>query len=123
MGHSTHLGRDGEAIAAAYVERLGWRVLSRNWRPADPSLRGEVDLVAVDGRDLVVCEVKTRSGDGAGPAVAAVTPRKLQKLRRLAVAWLAEHPAMGLQVRFDVIGVHWPPSAVAPSIDHRRAVA
>lgn len=123
MRRSGHLGRDGEEVAAAYVEWLGWCVLARNWRPADRSLRGEVDLLAIDRRDLVICEVKTRSGRGAGPAVAAVTPRKLAQLRRLAVAWLAEHPAPGTGVRFDVIGVYWPPSAVAPVIDHRPDVA
>lgn len=116
------LGRRGEDAAAAHVARLGWRVLDRNWHPADLGLRGELDLIALDGTTLVVCEVKTRSGGGAGPAVGGVTPRKLAQLRRLAGAWLAEHPAVAATVRIDVIGVLWPPAAVAPRIDHRRGV-
>lgn len=116
------LGRDGEDVAAAFVTRLGWRIVARNWRPHDRTVRGEVDLVAIDDGDLVVCEVKTRSGTGAGVAVAAVTSRKLGQLRRLAVAWLIEHPARHVAVRVDVIGVLWPPAAVAPTIDHRRDV-
>lgn len=116
------LGRRGEDAAAAHVARLGWRVLARNWRPADPTLRGELDVIAFDGHTVVVCEVKTRSAKGAGPAVGGVTPRKLAQLRRLAAAWLVERSAGAAGVRIDVIGVQWPPSAVAPLIDHRRDV-
>lgn len=97
-------------------------MLARNWRPVDRSIRGELDIVAVDGTDLVVCEVKTRSGTGAGEPLDAVTPRKLARLRRLTVAWLAEHPGAGLVVRFDVLGLLWPDRAVAPTIEHRRDV-
>ena len=122
MAQSSQLGHLGEDAAAAHVVRLGWRVLARNWRPADRSLRGELDLVALDGHTVVVCEVKTRSGGGAGPAVGGVTPRKLLQLRRLAAAWLVERPVGATSVRIDVIGVLWPPSAMAPLIDHRRDV-
>lgn len=122
MADNAQLGRDGEAAAAAYLTRLGWRVLARNWRPADRTLRGELDLIALDRSELVVCEIKTRRGVGAGPPVAAVTPRKLAQLRRLATAWLTEQPCTYRTVRFDVVGLVWPPSAIAPTIDHRRAV-
>lgn len=123
MGRSGELGRAGEQVATTYVTRLGWCVLARNWRPADRTLRGELDIVAVDGSDLVVCEVKTRRGTGAGVPFDAVTPRKLAQLRRLTGAWLAEHPGAGHRtVRIDVVGLLWPDAAVAPTIDHRRDV-
>jgi putative endonuclease len=123
MGRNAALGRAGERVAATYVARLGWCVLARNWRPADRTLRGELDLVAVDGSDLVVCEVKTRRATGAGDPLDAVTPRKLAQLRRLAAAWLAEHVgAHHRVVRIDVIGLLWPDPAVAPTIEHRRDV-
>lgn len=116
------LGQAGEAAAAAHVERLGWRVVSRNWRPGDSALRGELDLVADDGHEVVFCEVKTRSGTGAGYPLEAVTPQKVRQLRRLARAWLTEHDSPYRTVRFDVIGVYWPPSAIAPTIEHCRDV-
>lgn len=123
MGRHAQLGRDGEDVAAAFVERLGWRVLARNWRPADHTLRGELDIVALDGDALVLCEVKTRSGTGAGVPAAAVHPRKLGQLRRLAGAWLAEHPqARHRVIRIDVLGLVWVPRAVAPTIAHHRDV-
>ena len=43
----------------AYLADQGMAVLDRNWRCA----RGEIDLVALDGDCLVVCEVKTRRTD------------------------------------------------------------
>jgi putative endonuclease len=115
------LGQDGEEVAAAHVRRLGWRVLDRNWRPTG-DVRGELDLVADDGGDTVFCEVKTRSGSGAGDPLEAVTAAKVRQLRRLAHAWLAEHDRPYSTVRFDVIAVRWPPSALAPSVEHRRDV-
>jgi putative endonuclease len=104
------------------MERLGWQVLSQNWRPSDRTLRGELDLVADDGFETVFCEVKTRSGTGAGNPLEAITPDKVRQLRRLASAWLTEHHLPYRTVRFDVIGVYWPPSAIAPTIEHRRDV-
>jgi putative endonuclease len=123
MERRMRLGREGEQVAAAYVAHLGWTVLARNWRPAEPALRGELDIVAVDAGDLVVCEVKTRRGTGAGAPLEAVTTRKLQQLRRLAAAWLAEHAGAGHDaVRIDVIGLLWPHPAVKPTVEHRRDV-
>ena len=52
------LGRQGEQLAAEYLQRAGFRILDRNWRCAE----GEIDIVAADRRVLVACEVKTRSG-------------------------------------------------------------
>jgi putative endonuclease len=122
MTRTRQLGQAGEAAAAAHLERLGWRVLSHNWRPSDRALRGELDLVADDGVELVFCEVKTRSGTGAGNPLEAITPGKVRQLRRLASAWLSEHDLAYRTVRFDVIGVLWPPSAIAPTMEHRRDV-
>jgi putative endonuclease len=122
MTRTRQLGQAGEAAAAAHVERLGWRIVSQNWRPSDPALRGELDLVADDAIEIVFCEVKTRSGIGAGDPLEAITPDKVRQLRRLASAWLTEHNLPYRTVRFDVIGVYWPPSAIAPTIEHRRDV-
>ena len=84
-------------------------MLERNWRCA----QGEIDIVALDGDCLVVCEVKTRRGSAFGDPVEAVTSRKAARLRRLAACWLAEHGGVqrAADVRVDVIGVLRPPVA------------
>lgn len=95
------VGRYGERVAAAYLADAGWQVLDRNWR--GPS--GELDIVALEGSELVVVEVKTRSGDGFGHPAEAVTAAKLARLRRLAAQWLAAHDVHPAGVRIDVIAV------------------
>ena len=95
------LGREGEQAAVEYLEGCGFRILDRNWRCAD----GELDIVAVERRVFVVCEVKTRSGLGYGTPLEAVTREKQQRLRRLAIAWLTAHGIRFEQVRVDVVGL------------------
>ena len=111
------LGRDGEDVAAAYLSSQGMRVVGRNWR----CRAGEIDLVAVDGRWLVICEVKTRRSRTAGEPVEAVTPAKLRRLRRLAGEWLSANGSPRRAIRIDVVAVWWPDGA-DPQIRHLRAV-
>ena len=68
------LGREGERIAAGYLQAGGYRVLDRNWRWRGPDVRGELDIVALNGDILVVCEVKSRRSSVAGRPIDAVTP-------------------------------------------------
>jgi putative endonuclease len=95
------LGRQGEQAAADHLTRLGWQILDRNWRCGE----GELDIVARDGTELVVCEVKTRSSVVFGTPVEAVTPAKAARLRRLAGRWLAAHGVGHATARIDVIGL------------------
>ncbi|MEX0659653.1 MAG: YraN family protein, partial [Egibacteraceae bacterium] len=102
------LGRIGEQIAVRHLERAGLSVVARNWRCADAAVRGELDIVAVDGATLVACEVKTRRRAAADDALEAVTTRKQQQLRRLAAAYAAQLPWRPAALRIDVVGVWWP---------------
>ena len=100
------VGQYGERVAARHLEERGWEVLARNWR----GTRGELDLVALDGDVVVAVEVKTRSGEAFGHPAEAVTPAKLNRLRRLTGQWLDEHGAGGprgryREVRVDVVAV------------------
>ena len=74
------IGAQGEQLAVEHLRGLGWQIVERNWR----CRYGELDVVAADERGLVFVEVKTRTGDQFGGAVAAVTPAKVRRLRRLA---------------------------------------
>lgn len=111
------LGRAGEDRAAAHLTALGWRVIGRNWRCRD----GEVDIVAIDGGDLVIVEVKTRRGIGFGHPLEAVDARKRARLWRLAMAWAAAHPdiARGKALRLDVVGIIGTDPA-AGTLEHLR---
>ncbi|WP_078860462.1 YraN family protein [Streptomyces rubellomurinus] len=87
-GRSTNngLGRYGERVAARRLTEAGLRILDRNWRCAE----GELDIVALDGDTVAVCEVKTRSERGFQQPSEAIDRAKAARLRRLAERWLAE---------------------------------
>ncbi len=95
------LGLRGEQVAAAYLERAGYRVLVRRWRYPG----GEIDLVLRDATTLVFAEVRARRAD-AGLAAESVGPRKQQRLIRAAYSYLAAHD-LGDRVewRIDVVAV------------------
>jgi len=95
------LGRHGEQLAAEYLEKAGFRILDRNWRCAE----GEIDIVMVDRRALVACEVKTRSGTGYGTPLEAITRQKVARLRHLAVSWVQAHGVLFDEVRVDAVEV------------------
>jgi putative endonuclease len=104
------LGRWGEDRAAAHLRSIGLTIVDRNWRPADRSTVGELDLVARAGSLVVFCEVKARRNGGHGGAAAAVDERKQARIRALAEAWLRErggdlHELDDWTARFDVIAI------------------
>ena len=95
------LGRRGEQVGVEYLQRAGFRILDRNWRCPE----GEIDIVAVEGQVLVICEVKTRSGTRYGTPAEAISRAKRTRLRRLAVRWLVAHGVLFEEVRIDVLGL------------------
>ena len=95
------LGDFGEAHARRHLEAKGYRFLAAGWRcPA-----GELDLVLIDGAEVVFVEVKTRRGSRAGAGFEAVDGRKRRKLRALAEVFLLTHASAPVAVRFDVASV------------------
>jgi putative endonuclease len=112
------LGAYGERIAARYLLTAGLEIIDRNWRCP----QGELDIVARDGRTLVVVEVKTRSSLAYGDPAEAVVGAKAERLRRLADRWCEGHPGGWDEVRFDVITVLRLRSGPA-TVAHLRAVA
>jgi len=102
-----HIGAQGEKIARAHIERLGWHVLEMNFRCS----AGEMDIIAEEpsatGPTLVFLEVKTRRGPGHGSPVEAVDARKLERLHNIAAAYLAHRNQGGEEPasRFDIAEV------------------
>ena len=118
-------GRLGEGLVAERLRGAGWVIVARNARTSE--VRGELDLIALDGGELVFVEVKARrAGSLAGPETPAmaVGPRKRAKLRSLATAWLrdagSDVPRHG-GLRFDVVGLRLDERGNAVEYEHLRA--
>ena len=113
------LGQRGEAVAARFLRKKGYRIVTRSHR----SSVGELDLVAVDPHDprgptLVFVEVKTRSGQSAGFPEEAVGRKKQIKLSQLAVQYRARYQLTETPARFDVVAVLWPAESNQPEVTH-----
>ncbi|MCK2221525.1 YraN family protein [Actinomadura sp. ATCC 31491] len=101
MAKKDELGKQGEQLAAIYLEAKGMKIIDRNWR----CRHGEIDIIAEDGSTLIVVEVKTRSSRSHGTALESVNPRKLSRLRLLAAQWLATQPRTFEAIRVDVVAL------------------
>jgi putative endonuclease len=99
--HHQALGDYGERLAERHLTEAGMRLLDRNWRCPD----GEADLVLREGDVLVVCEVKTRTSLDYGSPQEAVTDEKLERLGRIAQAWVTAHEVHPSGVRIDMVAV------------------
>ena len=107
-------GAWGERAARAFLEQRGYRTEATNFR----TRFGEIDMIARDGKYIVIIEVKTRKNDRFAAAREHVTAAKQARVIAAAEAWLQAHPS-GLQPRFDVIEVYGEEGApVPPRINH-----
>lgn len=95
------VGITGEDIAAAWYEANGYQVVVRNWRCRE----GEIDLILRNGRQIVFCEVKHRTGLRFGTPAEAITREKKQRIRFLAARWLQEAKPRPGEIRFDVAAI------------------
>jgi putative endonuclease len=73
-------GSAGEDIAVKYLERKGWTIIARNVKVG----RGELDIVASDGGELVFVEVRTRRIGYLSPAETTVGPVKIKRIIKAA---------------------------------------
>ena len=97
-----HRGADGEAIAARFLRRSGFRILARNVRTRG----GEIDIVAETGHTLCFVEVRARTRDAFGTPSETVTQAKQKRLIRAASAYLQSIPRGNERFcRFDVVAV------------------
>jgi putative endonuclease len=95
------LGKKGEAVARAFLERRGVRILAANYTCA----AGEIDLIGREREAILFIEVKTRTSEAFGPPQLAVHQRKQRQIVRTAQWFLAEQRMPEVACRFDVLAV------------------
>lgn len=89
MSSRADLGRWGERQARLYLEAEGYGIIATNFRRR----AGEIDLVAIDGDELVFVEVKTRRGDAFGSAEDSISPTRAERLAAVAEEFLQSRSA------------------------------
>ena len=111
MAKHNDFGKLGEEIAVNYLMEKGYEILERNWR----NIHKEIDIIARDGRFLVIVEVKTRQTDEYGNPDIAVTRKKQRMLIAAANAYIMRN-RLDIETRFDIISIIF--SDGEPVIDH-----
>ncbi|MBR1784062.1 MAG: YraN family protein [Bacteroidales bacterium] len=97
---ANELGTTGEQMATRYLEGLHYTIIERNYRCG----KYEADIIALDGDELVVVEVKTRSSTDFGTPQEAVDHRKRARLIRAASHYIGTHNRQE-NTRFDVVAI------------------
>ena len=95
------LGAQGESIACAELERLGYSIVERNYR----SRFGEIDIVANDAGTVVFVEVKTKTSGDFGDPVEEVTPQKQRQIISMGESYATFVLPPNTPCRFDVVAV------------------
>lgn len=98
------LGARGEAIAARYLKRRGYRLMERNWRYQ----KNEIDLIALKKGQLVFFEIKTATGLHPHDLRARLRRNQERRIRRAAQAYLRTLAPDRRQHRFDVLLINYP---------------
>jgi putative endonuclease len=105
------LGKTGEDLACAELEKRGYAIIARRYRQRG----GEIDIVARDGPTIVFAEVKAREGRAFGEAAEAVTAFKRRRITQLALDYMTRHHLSNCPCRFDVVSIHF--DAGRPTIE------
>jgi putative endonuclease len=120
------LGRQGETLAAAFLERAGYALVAANFElPVGRNLRGaivnaEIDLVAYEGDTLCFVEVKTRASDWFAAPEQNVDRRKQRQITRAARVYRRTFGLTHTPYRYDVVSVILPPATDAEPTPNPR---
>lgn len=101
MPQAPGTGAVAERLAEAHLRKQGLRILARNARGKG----GEIDLIALEGAELVFVEVRLRASASHGGAAASITAAKQRRIRRAAAWWLQNEGRRwrGHRCRFDAV--------------------
>jgi|SRR5580765_1131790 len=120
--HVPSLGDRGEALAAEYLIKNGYRLVVSNFKvpvgrnSKGVSVTGEIDIIALDGETLCFIEVKTRRSDEFTPVITNVDKRKQRQITRTAKLYRRIFNLREMDHRFDVVTVLMPRHAT-PEIE------
>ncbi len=100
MVSAKEIGRIAEGHARQHILGLGYKILDTNWYYGHL----ELDIIAQEGDQLVVVEVKSRNGIRYEHPSEAITNAKIRNIVEATEAYIFEKD-LHMDTRFDVITV------------------
>lgn len=101
MLKSHNTGKIGEAKAYHYLTEKKYKILDTNFS----SCHGELDIIAIFKKTLVIVEVKTRSTKAYGYGMEVVGHEKQRRIKKTAEDYLFINKIRYKKIRFDVISI------------------
>jgi len=95
------LGREGEQIAANYLERQGFQIVAQNFR----TRWGELDIVAKKGGEYYFVEVKTRQSLTHGHPTEQLTAYRLQRFQKMTLYYAQKHHLLNQKLHCSLLGI------------------
>ena len=100
MAEHNELGHLGEKLAKDFLLAKGYQILEQNWVCGHK----EIDIIAMDGKELVIVEVRTRR------VQCLVEPEEtVDKYKQRFLIWAAEayieRNNLDVDVRFDIVAI------------------
>ena len=100
MANHNETGKQGETIAVEYLQSKGYQILEQNWH----NHHQEIDIIASKGNELVIVEVKCRSGSPLVEPYTAVNRNKQNLLIKAANAYI-QRKNVDMETRFDIVSI------------------
>lgn len=97
---SKAIGESAERIASNYLTKLGFKILSRNWK----NRWCEIDIVASKDKRIHFVEVKYRKNVAYGSGLDYITKAKAKQMQFAALQWVTENDWQG-DYQLDVIAI------------------
>lgn len=102
-------GRQAEALAASFLSQQGYDILQQNWR----TRWCEIDIVASKDGVIHFVEVKYRKNARVGDGLTAITPKKVEQMKKAATMWAQVNSAITDDQCLSVIALEKEPMRVA----------
>jgi putative endonuclease len=100
MGKHNEFGKEGEQIAADFLQKKGYTISYRNYR----YLKAEIDIIAKKDEIVAIVEVRSRRSDYIENIAETVTKKKINLLVMAADYYILSAD-LDVEVRFDIITI------------------
>lgn len=105
-------GNSAEELASRFLKGLGYKIIEKQFR----TKFGEIDLIAMDGNEVIFVEVKARKSTDFGYPEESVTKSKLRKIAAVSSEYLHRKKLDSVPFRIDVIAIDY--SGKKPDLKH-----
>lgn len=113
MSQSYDLGKLGEELAVRHLQQEGCTILQTRWRHHHL----ELDIIATNGAEIIIAEVKTRSTQEFGDPLDSIDHKKILRIVRATDAYLKQN-YIHLPYRFDLFAILIHPDGTVAELRH-----